>query len=82
MVMRWKCPHCEESCRIRSSKQPHENYRVVYLQCMNPECGWAGKGSCEIIRTISPSGMPKADKYQDNMAEHVPYQYQQPSQDT
>ena len=55
MVMRWKCPHCEASCRIRGSESPQENYGVVYLQCTNPTCGWTGKGNCEIIRTLTPS---------------------------
>ena len=55
MVMRWKCPHCEESCRIRGSEASPDSYSVVYLQCTNPACGWTGKGNCEIIRTLTPS---------------------------
>lgn len=60
MVMRWKCPHCEESCRIRGSEESHESYGVVYLQCTSPACGWTGQGNCEIIRTLTPSHITAA----------------------
>lgn len=51
MTMRWKCPDCGESCYIRSSKQPAESLRFVYLQCNDIQCGWRGKGLVEIIES-------------------------------
>lgn len=78
-MLRWKCPHCDGACRVRTSRQQHPKYRVLYMQCMNPVCGWAGQGECCITKTVSPSGSPKPERYQDDMATSVPYQYIPPS---
>ncbi|MCM2131438.1 ogr/Delta-like zinc finger family protein [Larsenimonas rhizosphaerae] len=72
MTMRWVCPHCDGPCRVRTSKQMHDDYRVSYLQCQNPICGWCGKGESIITETTSPSGIPNA-KYKGQLADNVPY---------
>ncbi|WP_414499557.1 ogr/Delta-like zinc finger family protein [Zymobacter sp. IVIA_12111.31 C1] len=51
--MRWKCPDCGESCRIRSSKQPVKDLRFAFLQCNDIQCGWRGKGTFEIVESYS-----------------------------
>ena len=53
MAMRWTCPDCGESCRIRSSKQPVKDLRFVFLQCNDIQCGWRGKGTFEIVESYS-----------------------------
>ncbi|REC94903.1 ogr/Delta-like zinc finger family protein [Kushneria indalinina] len=68
----WTCPHCGGPCRIRTSKQLHSDYRVAYLQCQTPVCGWSGEGEMVVTKTLSPSGMPNS-QYEGRLAEHIPY---------
>ncbi|OHV11176.1 hypothetical protein BH688_07570 [Kushneria phosphatilytica] len=77
MPMRWECPHCLGPCRVRTSKTLHADYRVAYLQCQNPLCGWCGKGEYVVTETTVPSGMPNP-AYQGQLAKHVPWTFKQP----
>lgn len=56
-----RCPHCEQSMRIRNSHAVHPLMRESYLQCTNERCGWTAKSRTEIITELSPSGSPNPD---------------------
>ena len=53
MTIRWKCPDCGTSCTVRSSKQPIDSLRIMYMQCNDIQCGWRGKGAFEIIESYT-----------------------------
>lgn len=53
--IRMTCPACGSSCIVRSSKQVTPTYREAYLNCVNDECGWRGKGHAACDSTLSPS---------------------------
>ncbi|SPJ33460.1 ogr/Delta-like zinc finger family protein [Kushneria phyllosphaerae] len=75
-LVEWKCPVCETRARIRTSTQDLKDYRETYMECMEPRCGWTGKGEFEVLKTLSPSARPNP-KYQRRMSEHMPVIYRQ-----
>ena len=56
--MRITCPHCKDRAITRTSKRPTPVFYEVYAQCMNPDCGWAGKLYVEFATTTAPSRCP------------------------
>lgn len=59
--------------RTRSSKQPHPNYRKLYLECLNTSCGAKARADFVVTETLSPSGRPNPD-YTEKFAASVPWQ--------
>lgn len=53
------CPHCKTAnLRIRSSQQDHLLLKRLWLQCINPDCGFTCGGNLEITHQLSPSAIP------------------------
>ncbi|WP_420820230.1 ogr/Delta-like zinc finger family protein [Salinicola peritrichatus] len=48
------CEHCGSLMRTRSSKQPHPDYRKLYLECLNPDCGARVRADFIVTETLSP----------------------------
>ena len=53
--MRFNCPHCSSSARIRNSKTINALKRELFLQCTNEMCGFTFHGEFSVDRSISPS---------------------------
>ncbi|MFC2994850.1 ogr/Delta-like zinc finger family protein [Acinetobacter sichuanensis] len=53
-----QCPHCTSSMSIRTSKNIHPLFRILYFQCSNFKCGFTCSGNLEITHQISPSAAP------------------------
>ncbi|MFA5548634.1 MAG: ogr/Delta-like zinc finger family protein [Porticoccaceae bacterium] len=53
-----KCPLCGYRLRTRNSTGQHPLLRTEYLQCLNPGCYAAFRGTREITHELSPSGLP------------------------
>ncbi|WP_422917557.1 ogr/Delta-like zinc finger family protein [Salinicola tamaricis] len=49
------CSHCGRTMRTRTSKQPHPDYRKLYLECLNPDCGARARADFVITETLSPA---------------------------
>ncbi|WP_181872777.1 ogr/Delta-like zinc finger family protein [Billgrantia montanilacus] len=58
--MKISCPHCADRAITRTSKRPAPVFYEVYAQCINPDCGWAGKLHIEFATTTAPSRKPNA----------------------
>lgn len=56
--MKTKCPHCNSTAFIRSSKQLGKLVKEASCQCTNLVCGHTFIVSVEVVRTISPSAFP------------------------
>lgn len=54
----WRCPHCKNEMRIRTSETVHPMMRRSFLQCLEVECGATFTVTSEIERQLSPSGTP------------------------
>lgn len=54
-----KCPHCKSRAVARSSQEMSETMREITYMCINPECGHTYVAGLEVLRTLSPSAMPK-----------------------
>jgi Ogr/Delta-like zinc finger len=52
------CPHCGASTFIRSSEGFTVLYREATYQCQNVRCGCTFVAGLEVIRILSPSGIP------------------------
>ncbi|QEM80191.1 ogr/Delta-like zinc finger family protein [Halomonas binhaiensis] len=59
--MRITCPHCQSRTITRSSRRPVPVFIEAYAQCINPDCGWAGKLQVEVVLTTSPSRCPNPE---------------------
>lgn len=66
------CSHCGRTMRTRTSKQPHPDYRKLYLECLNPDCGARARADFVITETLSPSGNPNPD-YKERLAATFPW---------
>ncbi|MFT0694129.1 ogr/Delta-like zinc finger family protein [Acinetobacter bereziniae] len=52
------CPHCEaNTLMIRSSKQQHPLFKVIYFQCRDVLCGFTCQAHLEIKYQISPPAL-------------------------
>nr|WP_306439091.1 ogr/Delta-like zinc finger family protein [Pandoraea fibrosis] len=59
-----KCPHCEKSMQIRTSRPSSRTMREIYYLCTNiPACGFVGKYLLEGVSTITPSQNPNPDVF-------------------
>lgn len=54
------CPHCRQRAICRTSKRVSDLSRELTYQCTNVECGHTFVALEEIVRTISPSAVPRA----------------------
>lgn len=55
------CPHCCARTIARSSQKLSETMREITFCCTDVECGHNFVAQLEAVRTLSPSGKPKAD---------------------
>lgn len=56
---RVNCPHCDAPAITRSSDRMTPLLREIYFQCTNMFCGHAFVATLEIVRTVTPSQMPR-----------------------
>lgn len=54
----YKCPHCQNSMHIKSSREMHALLRNIFLQCSNYTCSFSAGAILEITHQISPSATP------------------------
>lgn len=59
--VKMNCPHCEGTLVIRSSKQQHPIFKVLYFQCRNVHCGFTCQAHLEIMYQISPPALLNPD---------------------
>lgn len=58
--LRVVCPHCDAPAVTRSSNRLGTLLRDIYYQCSNLICGHAFVATFEIVRTVTPSQIPRA----------------------
>jgi predicted RNA-binding Zn-ribbon protein involved in translation (DUF1610 family) len=54
-----RCPHCQSYAVARSSRELSITLREITYQCTRPECGHTYISNLEVVRTLSPSAMPR-----------------------
>ncbi|WP_373997288.1 ogr/Delta-like zinc finger family protein [Duganella sp. SG902] len=54
-----RCPHCEARAVARSSQKMSDTMREITYVCTNPLCGHTYVAGLEVLRTLSPSAMPR-----------------------
>lgn len=57
----FKCPHCGAGSTVRTSYLVTGLIRESFHVCTNPVCGHTFVSLAEIVRTLSPSAMPRPD---------------------
>lgn len=57
----FKCPHCGSSSIVRTSYLVTDLIRESLHVCTNALCGHTFMSLAEIVRTLSPSSMPRSD---------------------
>ncbi|MEY2883730.1 MAG: hypothetical protein RL490_1454 [Pseudomonadota bacterium] len=58
-TQRVSCPHCDAPAVTRSSHRLSPMLREIYYQCSNLVCGHAFVATHEIVRTVTPSQIPR-----------------------
>ena len=53
------CPHCDHRVRAAKSRTMSGMMKEITYMCQNPECGHIFVASLEVLRTLSPSAIPK-----------------------
>ncbi|MBF7683880.1 ogr/Delta-like zinc finger family protein [Acinetobacter sp. B5B] len=66
----FKCPHCQSSLAIRSSKKESELFRVAYYQCSNTFCGFTARGELAITHQVTPSMIPNESIFLPTLPKH------------
>lgn len=56
-----RCPHCDSTAVVRSSRRLSPIYREQIMQCTNAHCGHTYVVGAEVLRTLSPSATPNPD---------------------
>ncbi|WP_185859019.1 ogr/Delta-like zinc finger family protein [Vreelandella nanhaiensis] len=57
--LRFDCPHCGSFMKVRTSKTPLSEYRVLYFNCSNEfGCGFRCKGGVTLDETLAFSYCP------------------------
>lgn len=56
-----RCPHCGEPAIVRTSRELSPIFREQTMQCTNPSCSFSYVVGMEVLRSLSPSGVPNPD---------------------
>lgn len=58
---RYKCPHCQDTAVIYTSRKLSALVTEQYVHCTNPFCGFQFVAHTGIVRALRPSMTPNAE---------------------